>query len=159
MKRTVGARYLPLAAIVAIQLLIVAVAPSTMENQTVDAGGGTFDPGTPGDGSNDFTDPNTGEPVEDTSGADGVTVDTGGTEAAEDEGGGTTPSDSTSPGEDVQQAAQGDKSHCTGDRQFDPAIDFYAPPCVPKSNGQNAGASYQDRRRDQGSTTAPVPPR
>ena len=41
------------------------------------------------------------------------------------------------------QAAQGDTSHCAGDRQFDPAIDFYAPPCLPKSNGQNPGATYQ----------------
>lgn len=40
MKRTAGARYLPLAAIVAIQLLIVAVAPSTMQDQSVAAGGG-----------------------------------------------------------------------------------------------------------------------
>ena len=62
MKRSVGARYLPLAAIVAIQLLIVAVAPSTMQNQSVDASGGGTDTsfgGTPGDGANDFTDPET----------------------------------------------------------------------------------------------------
>ena len=68
MKRTVGARYLPLAAIVAIQLLIVAVAPSQMQNQSVSTGGDPSDFGTPGDGANDFTDPATGEPVEDTSG-------------------------------------------------------------------------------------------
>lgn len=30
-----------------------------------------------------------------------------------------------------------------GGRQFDPAIDFYAPPCTAKSNGQNPGATYR----------------
>ena len=147
MKRTVGARYLPLAAIVAIQLLIVAVAPSTMQSQSVDTGTGEFDDtfGTPGDGSTEFTDPETGEPVEDASGAPGV--DAGGTDA----GGGATEGGSGGGGEDGgggggeegpgEQA--GDKSHCKGDRQFDPNIDFYAPPCVPKSNGKNPGATYQ----------------
>ncbi len=78
MKRTVGARYLPLAAIVAVQLLIVAVAPSTMQDQSVEAGAGGVDSsvGTPGDGANDFTDPETGEPVDDGSGE--VAIDAGG---------------------------------------------------------------------------------
>ncbi|HET6875087.1 MAG TPA: hypothetical protein VFH70_09925, partial [Acidimicrobiales bacterium] len=36
----------------------------------------------------------------------------------------------------------GDTSHCVDGRQFSPTIDFYAPPCVPKSNGRNPGATY-----------------
>ena len=142
MKRTVGARYLPLAAIVAIQLLIVAVAPSQMQNQSVSTGGDPSDFGTPGDGANDFTDPATGEPVEDTSGEvaiDAAPGDTGG-----NAGGDSGPTD-TAPADQGGEAPapQGDTSHCKGDRQFDPAIDFYAPPCVGKSDGSNPGETYQ----------------
>lgn len=147
MKRTVGARYLPLAAIVAIQLLIVAVAPSTMNNQSVEAGAGGVDPsfGTPGDGANDFTDPESGEPVDDGSGE--VAIDTGGAGGGGGQnggagGGGGSPAEGGG-GDGGTPAAQGDTSHCAGDRQFDPAIDFYAPPCVGKSNGQNPGETYQ----------------
>ena len=146
MKRTVGARYLPLAAIVAIQLLIVAVAPSTMENQSVDAGAGNFDAGgAAGDGSTDgqFVDPETGEPVAAGGDASGVAVD--GSDATGGDGGGDTAVPGREGGADPgsPQAAAGDKSHCKGDRQFDPAIDFYAPPCVAKAGGGNPGATYQ----------------
>jgi hypothetical protein len=149
MKRTVGARYLPLAAILAVQLLIVAVAPSKMPDQTVAAGTGGFDAGTPGDGSNDFTDPATGEPLGDTSGPGGIAADGSdpGTSGGGGGGGGADPAGGGDAagggGGGGEQAAQGDTSHCKGDRQFDPAIDFYAPPCVPKSNGQNPGPTYQ----------------
>lgn len=160
MNRTVGARYLPLAAIVAIQLLIVAVAPSRMADQQVSSSGtglaqDDFASGVGGD----FTDPSTGEPLSDDGGVTGVPVDDfdtgttggdggGGTDATtsggDGGGGGDTGGgdDGTSGGNDTQ-AAQGDKSHCKGDRQFDPGIDFYAPPCVAKSDGQNPGATYQ----------------
>ena len=37
----------------------------------------------------------------------------------------------------------GDTSHCISGRQFDPSIDYFAPPCVPTSNGTNPGATYQ----------------
>ncbi len=143
MKRTVGARYLPLAAIVAIQLLIVAVAPSTMNNQSVDTGAGGFDPGTPGDGANDFTDPETGEVVDDGTGE--VAIDTGGDAGGGDAGGGDAGGGDAGGGNEGNPTpvAQGDTSHCVGDRQFDPTIDFYAPPCVGKSDGKNPGETYQ----------------
>jgi hypothetical protein len=32
--------------------------------------------------------------------------------------------------------AVGDVSHCVGDRQFDPALDWYAPPCTPGGPGE-----------------------
>lgn len=189
MKRTVGARYLPLAAIVAIQLLIVAVAPSTMQNQSVDTGAGEFDGNfgsVPGDGSSggEFIDPESGVPVDDGSGVPGTDVTTGGTDGGGTTGGGTTgggttgggggdattggggggggggtgggggdaaadPNAGGGGGGGGQQTAQGDKSHCAGDRQFNPAIDFYAPPCVPKSNGTNPGATYQGVSGDE----------
>lgn len=37
--------------------------------------------------------------------------------------------------------APGDTGHCVAGRQFDPAIDFYAPPCVPTFAGDNGGAT------------------
>jgi len=41
-------------------------------------------------------------------------------------------------------AATGSTAHCVGNRQFDPAIDPAAPPCVPKWAGtDNGGATYQ----------------
>ncbi len=150
MKRTVGARYLPLAAIVAIQLLIVAVAPSTMGNQSVETGGDVDSSfGTPGDGADDFTDPATGEPVEDSTGEVAIDADSGGESV--DTGGGETGPTGTSPGDQGGEAPapQGDTSHCKGDRQFDPAIDFYAPPCVGKSDGKNPGETYQGVTADK----------
>jgi len=141
MNRTVGARYLPLAALVAIQLLIVAVAPSTMPDQEVSsgAGGDQFSAGTGGD----FTDPATGEPITDpgATGGPAVGVDADGDGTPDAGSGAAAGGDAAAPGSPA--AAEGDRSHCAGDRQFDPAIDFYAPPCVPKSNGQNPGATYQ----------------
>lgn len=161
MKRSVGARYLPLAAVVAIQLLIVAVAPSTMDNrQSVDTGTGGFNPtGTPGIDGGEYVDPATGLPVEDGSGAPGI--DTGGSDgtggSSDGSTGGNTPGGtdggntpgSPDGGGGKAPAAQGDTSHCKGDRQFDPAIDFYAPPCVGKSNGTNPGETYQGVTGDE----------
>ena len=43
----------------------------------------------------------------------------------------------------------GDTSHCKGGRQFDPAIDFYAPPCTPKFTGDNGGVTYQGVTKDK----------
>jgi hypothetical protein len=37
--------------------------------------------------------------------------------------------------------AAGDTSHCVAGRQFDPAIDFYAPPCTPHFAEHNGGAT------------------
>ncbi len=163
MKRSLGVRYLPLAGLVAIQLLIVAVAPSVQERQTVESGSGGFDANA------GFQDPNTGLPVggEDAtgvpvgsssgSGSGQVSTGSGGSGSSGSgsggpggqgggagQGGGDTGQGGGDTGQGGGgQVAQGDTSHCVGDRQYDPAIDFYAPPCVPKSNGQNPGETYQ----------------
>ena len=68
--------------------------------------------------------------------------------AATNSGGGTNPA-AAAAAANPTPAAQGDTSHCKGDRQFDPAIDFYAPPCVGKSNGQNPGDTYQGVSGDE----------
>lgn len=147
MKRSVGARYLPLAAVVAIQLLIVAVAPSTMDNrQSVDTGPGGFNTtGTPGIDGGEFVDPETGEVVGDGSGAPGVDDGVTGADGVPggDQGGPGDQPGGPGDGSGEPPAASGDTSHCKGGRQFDPGIDFYAPPCVGKSNGQNPGETYQ----------------
>ena len=44
------------------------------------------------------------------------------------------------------RSSPGDRTHCVGGRQFDPNIDYYAPPCVPGIPGaadpNNGGATY-----------------
>jgi hypothetical protein len=44
------------------------------------------------------------------------------------------------------QNLPGDKTHCVSGRQFDPSIDYYAPPCVPGAPGaadpNNGGATW-----------------
>src|SRR5205823_13377647 len=59
-----------------------------------------------------------------------------GTGGVADTGGGT--------GGGAAGEAAGDVSHCKAGRQFDPAIDFFAPPCVAKwAAGNNGGSTYQ----------------
>lgn len=162
MNRSRGARYLPLLAVVAIQLLVVAVAPSKMQTQNVAAGGTAADQGVGGipglvggapTGGGDTTSGGGGtttDTIVTTSGG-GTTSSGGGGTSSGGGGGGT--GDGTAGGSGSGAGgdgggsgggqAAGDTSHCTGDRQFDPAIDFYAPPCVPKQPGTNNGASYR----------------
>jgi hypothetical protein len=136
-------RYLPLAVVLAVQLLIIAVlAPSKAPGTTVAAGA-----------SEDFESPYA------TGGADGATTrstvvneqgqvvdaETGevipnpGAPAPGQGPGGQGPGGTDTGGE----AAAGDTGHCVDGRQFDPALDFYAPPCVPAWSGDNGGATYQ----------------
>ncbi|HVM40753.1 MAG TPA: hypothetical protein VM618_08265 [Acidimicrobiia bacterium] len=146
MNRSIGRRYLPLAAALGVQLLIIAVAPSEAPS-TVDAAAvGDFTNGGTGDGTTDF---GTGNNTSGTGGSDGSggSSGSGGSGSGSGSGGagGTTDGGGTGGGDGgggTGQAA-GDTSHCVNGRQFDPAIDFYAPPCVPKFTGQNPGATYQ----------------
>ncbi|HET7529357.1 MAG TPA: hypothetical protein VFJ98_00180 [Mycobacteriales bacterium] len=59
--------------------------------------------------------------------------------------GGSTSGASTSGG-GASAAASGDLKHCVSGRQFDPKIDYYAPPCVPGLPGaafpNNGGATW-----------------
>jgi hypothetical protein len=81
--------------------------------------------------------------------AGGATAAGGGTDAT-GQGGAAGPGGSgggsvggAPPGADVG----GDTTHCVGGRQFDPAIAYWAPPCVPGTIGatgiDNGGATYQ----------------
>ncbi len=137
-RRSLARRYAPLAAVVAIQLLIIATVPSRAPESTEVAtstaegaygtpvGGETEGvPGAPGGAM-------PGDPGSPPAGDVGAPGAPGTPTAA----GGT-----ARPGTAVKPAA-GSTAHCIAGRQFDPAIDFYAPPCVPRFTGNNGGATY-----------------
>lgn len=128
-------RYGPLLAVAAVQLLIIAVVPSTAQKGATEVGfeegaepgaegapvgvvdsetGQLIDPAT-----GRVLDPATGRPV-----------------------GGAGPSDGGNNGGDVpnEPPTTGDTSHCVNGKQFDPALYEWAPPCLPKFTGNNGGA-------------------
>jgi hypothetical protein len=120
-------RYAPLGALVAIQLLIIAIAPSVAPTALAgasgaagySAGGGTAASGVPGTGSS-------GTAGNGSTGAPG----------AAGSGGASGPS-----------AVSGDTTHCVGGHEFDPKIAWFAPACVPGTPGgvdpNNGGATYR----------------
>ncbi len=130
-------RYLPLAAVVVIQVLIIAIAPSKSPAELSGFGPqtGASDPTVAdrdvladpfGDDLDDI-DPETGERTAGgTNGSGSTGTGTGG-------GGGT--------GDD--ERPPGDTSHCVDGRQYDPKIYAYAPRCTPKFGGNNGGATYR----------------
>ncbi|MEX2658966.1 MAG: hypothetical protein WD232_04665 [Acidimicrobiales bacterium] len=155
MNRSLARRYAPLAAIAVVQLLIIAVAPSKApdtvsalggvphiegEDGPTGIGAGAVGPGTADLDGDSVVDPGTvdldGDGVADPAPAPGA-----GGGADGDGGGGTDGGGGGGDGDDGGPPA-GDTSHCVGGRQFDPAIDFYAPPCTPKFQGNNGGATY-----------------
>ncbi len=173
-------KYGPLALLAAVQLVVVLVAPSTAptEASAVAAGapvavggdgsaalpgevggdvgvvagpdGGTDggSPATPGGTAGTATDPGGG-------GGSGTTgAGTGGGGSAGT--GGSTPvtagTGSTAPGPTGSNATTGDVSHCVAGREFDPKIEYFAPPCVPGRPGAavpNAGATSQGVTKDK----------
>jgi len=145
MQRSIARRFAPLAAVVAIQLVIIAVAPS----KAPDAEEAAFAGGPAGVAT--LEDVESGADVGVGTGAapgsDGTTATSvGGTDTgAGPGGGGGGGGGGAGPGGGGGggTAAQGDRSHCVGDRQFDPKIYPWAPPCVPKFEGDNGGETYQ----------------
>lgn len=128
-------RYLPLAAVIAVQLVIVAAVPSRQPPQAVATGG-------PGAG--DFQDPFAGgvEPGEFDPDFDPTSPDaTGGGGGADGPGG----ADGTGGGGGGGGGAAlaGDTSHCVNGRQFGSDISRHPPPCVPNFVGDNGGNTYQ----------------
>jgi hypothetical protein len=156
-------RYAPLAALAAVQLLIIATVPSTAPAPaTVAADGGLVPTGDPGAVTDDSTvleegvaeeavDPATGQPVPGAGTGGGATASgrTAGGAAAAGAGqaaGGTSGGGGGGGGgggATGEAAATGDTSHCKDGRQFDPAIYYYAPKCAPKFTGKNPGPTYQ----------------
>ena len=129
--------YGPFLALVVVQGLIIAVAPSKAPERAEVA---AFDPGgslATGEGFDGAVAPD-GTPIE---GIDGALVPSEGAAGAGGSAGagGTAPGDAGGAGGPA--VASGDTSHCKGDRQFDLLIDN--PPCVGKFTGDNGGSTYQ----------------
>ncbi len=151
--------YGPFLALMVVQGLIIAVAPSQpperAEVAAFDPDGG-FEGGDGSDGTGigagtDGTDGLTTDGTLGTDGAlDGTVGTTGGADGSGGTGGGTGGTGSTGGGTDGgtggggsggPSVPGGDRSHCKGDRQFDILIDN--PPCVAKFTGDNGGSTYQ----------------
>ncbi|MCU1460796.1 MAG: hypothetical protein JWO37_871 [Acidimicrobiales bacterium] len=139
-RTTLAKRYLPLAAVLAVQLFIIAVVPSTAPGQLVSAATGRGAGAGGGSSVNGVDNGTTGDTTP------GATVDTG--------AGGSTGAGSTSGTAGGNGAlppgvtAKGDTSHCVGGRQFDPKVYGWAPACVPKFTGDNGGATYRGVTKD-----------
>ncbi|HUF33268.1 MAG TPA: hypothetical protein VMN58_08700 [Acidimicrobiales bacterium] len=165
MQRSLARRYAPLAALAAVQLLVIALAPSRAPDdpgftqfatgpngaQQFDgtgSGDGTGNDFSTGDGS-DFSSDGTGG-TGGTAGGGGTTG-TGGTTGGGGGGGGTTGGGGGGAVDGGGGGGQpaGDTSHCVDGRQFNPAITFHAPPCTPKFQGDNGGATYQGVSADE----------
>jgi hypothetical protein len=153
-------KFAPLAAVAGVQLLIILLVPSVAKTAGADqllgagvggvAGSGAGGVGAPtagGAGSVPLAGAAAGSGV--SGGPTGAGSVSGGSLAA----GGVGPSGAR-PGAAVAPAAStpqvkkqlGDTSHCVGGRQFDPALDYFAPPCVPGQPGgpypaDNGGAT------------------
>lgn len=134
-------RYAPLLVVLAVQALFVAVLPSTAGDQAVSSSDGDF--------ASPFADQGSGPGSGATPAAGGTGTATGPDGAVSGSGGASAPGagGSGGPGPGSPDAgggtaAGGDTSHCVDGRQYDPAIDFFAPPCIPASSGENPGATY-----------------
>ncbi|MGZ4648511.1 MAG: hypothetical protein ACXVYC_19555 [Blastococcus sp.] len=152
----------PLVAVVAVQLLLVLVVPSTARNATQDAalsgptglgtgavapGGGAAAGGTTGGAAATGSVPGAvgGTQPGAVGGGTGPAAGTAGTRGPASGPGATGP---TAAG-----AVAGDTRHCVGGRQFDPSLDYFAPPCLPgvpgaAYAGDNGGKTWQGVTKD-----------
>lgn len=130
-RSTLARRYAPLVAVAVLQLLIIGFVPSKANNSSA-ARVSTGPGGAIGSGG----------------GPSGVSVGSGSTLPGVGGGGSGSGAATVSgvtvpPGVDIG----GDTTHCVNGRQFDPAIAFWAPPCVPGTIGAtgvaNGGSTYQ----------------
>jgi hypothetical protein len=139
-------KFAPLATIAVVQLLVILLVPSVgrTNGNALDSAAGFGAPGVPG------------ATVPGASGVPGATGSVPGAVPGAVAGpggqvsGGTTGAGGAAvpPGVSGQPpAVAGDTKHCVGGRQFDPAIDYFAPPCVPGVPGaafaNNGGATWQ----------------
>lgn len=132
MKRTrLARRYGPFAALAALQLLLIATVPSVAPKVVTELGAGVGSSGSGADGTTGVAGSAADTATSTVGGAASVAGGAGG-------GGGTAPG--APPG-----VPPGDTSHCVRGRQWDPAIAYWAPPCVPGLPGaafaNNGGAT------------------
>ncbi len=144
----IARRYLPLAVALALQAVIITVVPSTAQNSRTAAAGVNYQSG----GTGTYSTGSGGGAGTATGGAvPGGDTSVGTTATGTDSTGATTTSGGSTGGATQQSSttgtgggtASGDTSHCVDGRQFDPKIDYYAPPCTPTFSGNNGGATYR----------------
>ena len=155
-RSTLARRYLPLAAVVAVQALIIAVVPSTAPSASVAAAGGSGASGfsvggggtAGGAGAGGGGAGAGGTALTASSAGGGATTGGGGAGAGLGSTGGASGAGAAagSGGGSAGGGGSGDTSHCVGGREFDPGLDYYAPPCTPGAVGaalaSNGGATY-----------------
>jgi hypothetical protein len=144
-RSTLARRYAPLMALAVVQLLIIATVPSTAGRQVAagaTTGSGGFSAGQAG-----------GSGGNGTTGGAGGAAGQAGTTGSGTVGGFTGSSGGVGPGgspgvlgaSTPPGVVSGDTSHCVNGREFDPAIAYWAPPCVPGTPGaadpNNGGAT------------------
>ncbi len=145
-RRSLLRRYVPLAGLVGVQLMIILVVPSVAPDQlAVSAGGGAQGPV-------DYVDPTAGAQTD--VAASEETGTTGPSTAAAAAGPASDTTDSTTGGGGGDSGGgegvvAGDTSHCVGDRQFDPERFPFAPACVPTFGGDNGGATTRGVTKDK----------
>ena len=155
-RTTLARRYLPLALVVAVQALIIAVVPSTgpSSSSVVANGGAVSGFSTGGAGSAPGASGTAGGGAGAGSGAGAVSGGAGsaaglagGTGAGGAVGSAGTGSGSTAGIGGASGPAASPTAHCVGGREFSPSIDYYAPPCTPgvpgAADSSNGGATYQ----------------
>jgi hypothetical protein len=145
----------PIILVVVVQLVVALAVPSTAPTATSASGptgyssgpGGTSPNGQPL-GANGQPLAANGQPLAANGqplGANGQPV-VGGNAQGGTVAGGNGAAASTASGAALQQLP-GDRKHCVGGRQFDPNLDYYAPPCVPGTPGgaypNNNGATWR----------------
>jgi hypothetical protein len=130
-RTTLARRYAPLVALAVLQLLIIGFVPSKAGKA-----GGQQVAATQGGSKSTGVGTASGATGDAATAAAGVTAGAAGAAAGASVGG-------APPGVDVS----GDTTHCVNGREFDPAIAYWAPLCVPGTIGatgvNNGGATYQ----------------
>ncbi len=130
-------RYAPLGAVLAVQLLLIALLPSKAGPS---AGLGSAE---------DFVSPyatstsqpgNAARPTP-SAGRPSAAGQAGQPGARPSPGSPSGPAGAAAPG-NSRPMLRGDTRHCVGGRQFDPAIDYFAPPCVARQGRNVKGSTY-----------------
>jgi hypothetical protein len=142
-RSTLARRYAPIVGLAVLQLLIIGFVPSKAAKNDaaqVATRGGAAASGATSSKAGATGPGGATTPGAAVSGPAGAAV--AGPAGSAGTGGGATDSGAP-PGAE----ASGDTSHCVNGREFDPAIAYWAPPCVPgtpgAAGGNNGGATYQ----------------
>ena len=146
----------PIIVVAVVQLVVALAVPSTAPTASTAAGASPYSSGPGGTSPNGQPLGANGQPLGANGqplgangqplGANGQPVVGGATAGGSVSGGDSSGSGVTASGAGLQRLP-GDRSHCVGGRQFNPGLDYYAPPCVPGTPGaaypNNNGATWR----------------